>query len=104
MIQDIVLSKFLKLKSSEWDKMALLKCNQCGETVSSKAESCPHCGVALKFVTCKECGKMVSSKAYSCPHCGVDMDEKENSGCGCQGGCLALIIIFFLFLILGQFR
>ena len=28
--------------------MALIQCPECGETVSSKAETCPHCGIKLK--------------------------------------------------------
>lgn len=29
--------------------MALIKCNECGEKVSDKASSCPHCGNPLKI-------------------------------------------------------
>jgi len=28
--------------------MALTKCKECGQQISSKAESCPHCGVKVK--------------------------------------------------------
>ena len=38
--------------------MALMKCPECGGTVSDKAEICPHCGcpVEEKKVTCACCG------------------------------------------------
>lgn len=29
--------------------MALMKCNECGEKVSDKAGSCPHCGAPIKL-------------------------------------------------------
>lgn len=28
--------------------MALVKCSECGEEISSTAQKCPHCGVAPK--------------------------------------------------------
>ena len=28
--------------------MPLVKCRECGELVSSKAEECPHCGLRLR--------------------------------------------------------
>jgi hypothetical protein len=31
--------------------MALIKCKECGNEVSSKAEKCPHCGVTVKEKT-----------------------------------------------------
>jgi len=44
--------------------------------------------VALK--KCKECGKDVSTKADSCPHCGAKI-KRGNLGCG---GILVLMIFF----------
>lgn len=29
--------------------MALIKCKECGETVSSKADTCPKCGAPFKL-------------------------------------------------------
>lgn len=37
--------------------MALIKCNECNEQVSDKAEVCPHCGVPVKSNTIKKPGK-----------------------------------------------
>lgn len=28
--------------------MALIKCNECQQTISDKAETCPHCGAAQR--------------------------------------------------------
>jgi uncharacterized membrane protein YvbJ len=28
--------------------MALIKCEECGNDVSSEAETCPHCGIKIK--------------------------------------------------------
>lgn len=29
--------------------MALIKCRECGSEISSRAESCPHCGAKTRF-------------------------------------------------------
>ena len=29
--------------------MALIKCPECGESISDKAEKCPHCGLPAKY-------------------------------------------------------
>ena len=31
--------------------MAIVKCRECGEEVSNKAEKCPHCGVKTPHST-----------------------------------------------------
>lgn len=59
--------------------MALIKCPECGNEVSDKAETCIHCGCPLKSeqtVTCTECGQEVSSKAETCPYCGGPITKK----------------------------
>lgn len=70
--------------------MALIKCNNCGRSVSDRATVCPHCGcdphVAKdannetdnhseneqnpNLTTCPSCGSLVSKKAKVCPKCG----------------------------------
>lgn len=30
--------------------MALIKCNECGHTISDKAESCPNCGYPVRLL------------------------------------------------------
>lgn len=71
--------------------MALIKCNNCGRSVSDRATVCPHCGCdphATKeanadnnsekeqnpnLTTCPHCGSLVSKKATVCPKCGKSM-------------------------------
>lgn len=72
--------------------MALIKCNNCGRSVSDRATVCPHCGCdphATKeantdntsereeqnpnLTTCPHCGSLVSKKAAVCPKCGKSM-------------------------------
>ena len=36
--------------------MALIKCEECGESISSSAKVCPHCGIKINLQTCPECG------------------------------------------------
>lgn len=31
--------------------MALIKCDECGESISSSAKVCPHCGIKINFQT-----------------------------------------------------
>lgn len=48
----------------------------------------------MALTKCKECKKEVSSSAKTCPHCGV-----KDPAIGAKqklGGCLVLIVIFFL--------
>ncbi len=47
--------------------MAMIKCPECGEEISDKAKTCPHCGVEI-FV-CPECGQ-VSLGNGPCKSCG----------------------------------
>lgn len=41
--------------------MALVKCKECGNEISSKADKCPHCGVKLKGdgISCSSCGCLI---------------------------------------------
>ncbi len=52
--------------------MSLIKCPECGNNVSDKAESCPNCGFSVaSLIKCPECGNMFSGKADACPNCGI---------------------------------
>ena len=60
--------------------MALIKCPECGNEVSDKAETCIHCGCPIETnqtVTCPECGQEVSSKAATCPNCGCPIKSSR---------------------------
>lgn len=52
--------------------MALIKCNECGNDVSSFADVCPHCGYPLegRHITCSECGTYYEDNRDVCPECG----------------------------------
>jgi len=64
--------------------MALVKCEECKGSLSTKAPTCPHCGCPNKdfkgeksAVThqttvrvCNDCGRSFSSKGDRCPRCG----------------------------------
>lgn len=47
----------------------------------------------MAMTTCKECGGDVSTKAESCPHCGAVLNEK---GCGCASMTLGFLIVVVL--------
>jgi len=51
--------------------MALVKCKECGHSVSDKASICPNCGCPVeKELVCSECGLALSSTDRICPNCG----------------------------------
>lgn len=59
--------------------MALIKCKECGEQISSTAKACPHCGFQNVIVTCPECGKKVKPTDSTCPSCGYPLHKKTAS-------------------------
>ena len=56
--------------------MALIKCKECGESISSSAKACPHCGFKNDVSICPECGKKVKSSDVNCPDCGYPLQKK----------------------------
>lgn len=58
--------------------MALIKCTECGQMVSDKAESCPHCGAPIeRKVKCEDCGCEMPTDAAACPNCGCPNSQRE---------------------------
>ena len=68
------------------------------------------------LISCPECNREISDQAASCPHCGCPINEQpkaepkvietvkvveEKKGFGCGGFILALIVGFFILIILG---
>lgn len=84
--------------------MALVKCSECGQEMSDRALSCPHCGNVNQFIYCPDCDKKISRKAKACPHCGCVIsadsittgDKGENYNLS-----IAALICAFLFPIVG---
>lgn len=56
--------------------MALIKCKECGEEISSGATICPHCGYKNETHLCPDCGKEVSDTDITCPNCGCPLHKK----------------------------
>ncbi len=55
----------------------------------------------MTMTACRECGEEVSNKAKSCPHCGVkNPGKKKQKGIGWGPGCLIIIGLFVVFAIL----
>lgn len=57
--------------------MAIIKCPECGGTVSDKAYSCPHCGYPImdkiSYTENQYQGKEIQ---MYCPHCGYQITDK----------------------------
>ena len=57
--------------------MALIKCSECGESISSSAKTCPHCGVKINLQTCPECGAKLKGDETNCHECGYPINKKN---------------------------
>ena len=57
--------------------MALIKCSECGESISSSAKTCPHCGVKINLQICPECGAKLKGDETNCPECGYPINKKN---------------------------
>jgi RNA polymerase subunit RPABC4/transcription elongation factor Spt4 len=90
--------------------MALIKCTECGGTISDTATTCPHCGAPI--IKCKECGRILPEGSSMCPYCGAPADvvyekDEKKTPLPKQGGekssigkiILAVMVIFVFFLI-----
>lgn len=54
----------------------------------------------MSLKKCKECGNEVSTKAESCPKCGAVFSKKIG---GCSGCLLTGIVIIFILIVIGSF-
>ena len=59
--------------------MALIKCEECGESISSSAKVCPHCGIKINLQTCPECSAKLNGDEINCPECGYPVGKKSAS-------------------------
>ena len=75
--------------------MSLIKCPECGENVSDKAEKCPHCGYKINGTVeekktderkCEKCGTVLDTDQDFCPKCGSEFGTKTCMNCGSKLG------------------
>lgn len=61
--------------------MAMIKCPECGQRVSSMALTCPHCGVGIKghLRECPMCGEWILDDQPRCPECNSVVEVKPQS-------------------------
>lgn len=61
--------------------MAMIKCPECGQRVSSMALTCPHCGVGIKghLRECPMCGEWILDDQTRCPECNSLVEVKPQS-------------------------
>ena len=62
--------------------MAIIKCPNCGNDISDKAEKCIHCGYELtKKVgnVCPECGAELEDGAKVCSKCGCPISPESSA-------------------------
>lgn len=59
--------------------MALIKCKECGKSMSAQAKTCPHCGIKNDVRTCPECNNEVKEEDIYCKECGYPLKKKNPS-------------------------
>lgn len=59
--------------------MALIKCSECGNEISSSAKFCPQCGASNEQHFCPECGVKLKGTEINCPECGFPLTKKTAS-------------------------
>ncbi len=76
--------------------MALIKCRECDNEISTMAKVCPNCGAPNNkqgpTKKCKKCGSNVGLKEKKCPNCGASTQLQISTGKGC-------LIVFLVFAI-----
>ncbi|MBP3592673.1 MAG: zinc ribbon domain-containing protein [Clostridia bacterium] len=55
--------------------MAIIKCPECEENISSTVKQCIHCGAKIRF--CPECESVFVGNVASCPNCGYAFEQVE---------------------------
>ena len=55
--------------------MAIIKCPDCGQSVSNMAGTCPHCGVSIQnnIKSCPNCGTICFNAQEACPQCNTPL-------------------------------
>lgn len=72
------------------NKMAIIKCPECGQDVSDKARICIHCGITLNEETlkrerkCEKCGEVLSEQDNFCIKCGSPVKKQFLGDAGLQ--------------------
>ncbi|MBR1467967.1 MAG: zinc ribbon domain-containing protein [Bacteroidaceae bacterium] len=61
--------------------MAMIRCPECGQRVSSMALTCPHCGVGIKghLRECPHCGEWMLDDQSKCPECDSPVETGGDS-------------------------
>ena len=59
--------------------MAIIKCTECGHSVSTNAPMCPECGVRIEnnLRQCSSCQKQVLKTDRKCVYCGYALQEEK---------------------------
>lgn len=63
--------------------MSLIKCPECGNSVSDNARNCPKCGYSFtKMKFCKYCGEKIPEDSVVCTKCGRQVEDGSKVGGG----------------------
>ena len=82
--------------------MEMKYCPKCGKQVSSRAITCPECGINLNSPSyCPDCHQILPENAEICPNCGCPVAEIDSRKKKKKTGNIIAIIVIALILISG---
>lgn len=100
------LMRFNKYKRKEGNKMALIKCPECGKEISNQAYRCPNCGILInlntvqvpvkkKGLVCSWVSMIITSiyAGYSIPYW-IDTSSSEGGVIDVIAGGVAATLVF----------
>ena len=77
--------------------MALIKCPECGATMSDHAKMCPNCGFMNRTTFCPECDTPLNNKVNIWPNCGYACyQQTQNSHTEINALCVTGMILGFI--------
>lgn len=55
----------------------LITCSECGNLISDRAQTCPHCGypVSTQLLHCVRCDELIHPQTPGCRRCGLPTYE-----------------------------
>ena len=57
--------------------MAIIRCPECEENISSTVQQCVHCGAKIRF--CPECESVFAGDIANCPNCGYVFEKASQA-------------------------
>ena len=78
--------------------MAIIKCSNCGLSISDQSSKCVHCGQKIiKKIFCPECNEEIEEGLKKCPKCGYKFPKAINKK---RIGIIAVAVIIVVSILI----